>query len=173
MLEQVRLVLAFFPELGGLEIRVGLTRAAHGYASMESLEVWMNPYRLTLQTITHELVHLVQARGLLPGGEKTADLYALARHPALVDDLPGYLKVPEGFVLEWAKGVRARPAGLLHRTARESLALTDTPRRAIRRFESMLAARWDAGDRAAPAPIRSGAPQLPLFGEDPPPVLRS
>lgn len=159
VLDQVRLVRYFFPELGGLAIRVGLTRAAQGYASLEDDTIWMNPYRLTHLTVAHELIHLVQNRGSIPGGEKTADLHALARHLTLVDDLPGYLRVPPELVRRWKPG-RLPFGRLLHETAKEAIAGSDgKPRRAIHLFEKRIDRRWEeargelVGGKTMAAPI--------------------
>ena len=110
LLRMVRAVRLLFPELGDASIRVGLTRAASGYASLEGRTIWVNPYRLSRHTIAHELVHLLQSRGVVPGGEKTADLHALARHETLADDLPGDPAVPDGRA---RRGGRGGPAGPL------------------------------------------------------------
>ena len=142
VLDRVRRVRYFFPELSGLTIRVGLTRAARGFASSDEMTVWMNPYRLSHLTVAHELVHLVQNRGLIPGGEKTADLHALARHRSLVDDLPGYLAVPAELRRRWDPE-RIGLGRLIHETAREAIDESDgKPRRAILRFEKNLLQYW-------------------------------
>ncbi len=162
VLDQVRRVRYFFPELLGLTIRVGLTRAARGYASTEEMTVWMNPHRLSHLTVAHELVHLVQNRGLIPGGEKTADLHALARHRSLVDDLPGYLAVPAELRRRWDPE-NARLRKLIHETARASLAESEgRPRRAIHRFEKNLIALWRR-DRLELLPETTRSSQEELF----------
>lgn len=162
VLDQVRRVRYFFPELYGLTIRVGLTRAAQGFASTEKMTVWMNPYRLSHLTVAHELVHLVQNRGLIRGGEKTADLHALARHRSLVDDLPGYLAVPAELRRLWDPDNR-RFRRLIHETAREALAEGEgRPRRAIHRFEKNLLALWRR-DRLEMLPEKTRGFQEELF----------
>jgi hypothetical protein len=92
---KVRYTLAFFPELQGRRFGVGLTRQAQGLASLDEFSIWLNPAGLSLHTIAHELTHLLQARGLVPGGERSCDLFALARHPSLNDSRPNYLVLPD------------------------------------------------------------------------------
>lgn len=142
VLESIRQVRLFFPELDGLCIRVGLTQSAAGFASREEPCIWINPRRLVRHTIAHELVHLLQNRGLVPGGEKAADLFALARHPVLVDDLPCYLSVPRSLAERWSeRGVEI--SSLLHRTAREAVSRrTEGERRYLAWFEQQLRERW-------------------------------
>jgi len=122
VLTQVRYVRRFFPELDGERLKVGLTRSAAGLAELEGRKLWLNPQRLALHTIAHELVHLLQGRGLVPGGERSADLFALARDVTLVDRLPHYLEVPAR--LAGARGDWLRPgvAAELHRLAGQALA---------------------------------------------------
>jgi hypothetical protein len=78
----------------------------------------------------------LQARALVPRGERACDLHALARSAALVDAAPSYLAVPAA--------LRARPlapgaAALLHRAAREALAARAAgDRRYLKRFERAL-----------------------------------
>jgi hypothetical protein len=94
-LEKVRYVLRYFPEFGGSQIKVGLTRAASGMAVPGGFEIWLNPFRVSYHTIAHELVHLLQTTGgLVPQGERSCDLYSLARHWTLNDVIPSYVKIP-------------------------------------------------------------------------------
>jgi hypothetical protein len=162
VLDLVRQVRAFFPELDGFPIRVGLTRRAAGYASLgEDPVIWINPRRLRRHTIAHEFVHLLQARGLVPAGEKSADLFALARHPALADDLPCYLRVP--WKLRTAPAAeQARVAGLLYRLAREAASRRDAGQRTyLRWFERAFEAQWKE-IRTSPE-VPAEAPQQRLF----------
>ena len=130
ILERLEFVRRFFPELADGTVRVGLAqkRGVLGWGSMdpERPGVWVRPRRLYLFTIAHEFTHLLQARDLVPRGERSCDVYALARTPLLVDHAPSYLSLPKSFR-------RARP------TPAQAQALCDCARRA-------LAAR-EAGDR--------------------------
>lgn len=142
MLHLIRQVRGFFPELDGCSIRVGLTRSAAGFAAKEELCIWVNPYRLSLHTIAHELVHLLQFRGDLPQGERAADLFALARHPVLADDAPCYLRVPRS--LANASGTaRPRALSLLHGVAAEAVRRREAGLRTyLQWFEEELKRRW-------------------------------
>jgi hypothetical protein len=134
-MRKVRYVRRFFPELDDLALKVGLTRRAAGLAEIEGDRLWLNPNRLSLHTIAHELVHLLQGRGLVPRGERSCDLYALARDVTLVDALPYYVKVPT--VLGDKQGwLRTGAAAPLHHLAREAIDRRGAGcRRYIRWFE--------------------------------------
>lgn len=113
----------FFPELEGVTVRVGLVRkrGVLGWGSLapESPGIWVRPRRLNAFTIAHELTHLLQARGLVPRGERACDLWALARSPLVVDTPPGYLRLPAR--LRRQRSLAPREAALLHRTARSAV----------------------------------------------------
>jgi len=142
----------FFPELDGITIRVGLAqkRGVLGWGSLdpEAPGIWVRPRRLEYFTIAHELTHLLQARKLVPGGERQCDLWALARSPMLVDTVPSYLKLP--------RGMRARPmssalASALCEAARRAIAARESgDRRYLIRFELELRT-LPAGTGGAPA----------------------
>lgn len=132
-----------FPELDGITVRVGRTqsRKAHAWASLDPAApaIWIKPGALTRFTIAHELMHLLQARGLAPRGEKSADLHALARHPGLIDKRPAYLRVPR---ILFSVGGDPRPgvSERLHLAARRAIEESNgRPRRAIRQFEEAVA----------------------------------
>jgi hypothetical protein len=94
-LEKVRYTLRYFPELEGERIKVGLTRAASGMAVPGGFEIWLNPFRTSYHTIAHELVHLLQRKGAgVPQGERSCDVYSLARHWTLNDVTPSYVDIP-------------------------------------------------------------------------------
>ncbi len=113
----------FFPELEGTTVRVGLARkrGVLGWGSLhpDHPGIWVRPRRLDAFTIAHEFTHLLQARGLVPRGERACDLWALARSPLLVDAPPGYLRLPAE--LRRRRLLRPRDAALLHRAARRAL----------------------------------------------------
>ncbi|HWN82453.1 MAG TPA: hypothetical protein VNM87_10185 [Candidatus Udaeobacter sp.] len=124
VMSKVRYVRRFFPELEDLALKVGLTRSAAGFAELEGDRLWLNPNRLSLHTIAHELTHLLQGRGLVPRGERSCDLFALARDLTLVDSIPYYLRVPAK--LADARGwLKPGAAAALH-----ELAVAATVRRA-------------------------------------------
>ena len=99
--------------------------------------IWLRPRRIDLFTVAHEMIHLLQARGLVPRGERQCDLWALARSPLVIDSPPTYLKLPR--VLK-QRPVRAEHAALLHRTACEWIAAREGgDRRYLQRFEAAIA----------------------------------
>lgn len=163
VLQTVQQVRTFFPELDGIGIKVGLTRRAAGLAGREEPAIWINPHHLTRHTIAHELVHLLQFRKLLPLGERSADLHALARHPALVDDSPWYLKVPRSMTTATGP-LSAKVPGLLHGLACEALRRREEGLRTyLRWFEAELDRRWRLvrASSGRPAAPKQGG----LFGE--------
>lgn len=136
--ERLEFVRGFFPELDGITVRVGLARkrGVLGWGSLhpDHPGIWVRPRRLDAFTIAHELTHLLQARRLVPRGERACDLWALARSPLLVDTPPGYLRVPAG--LRRQRLLQPREAALLHRAARRALEARDSGKRGyLRHFE--------------------------------------
>lgn len=145
--QRLDFVRGFFPELDGISIRVGLARARNvlGRGSLDPDEpgIWIRPRLLHTFTIAHELVHLLQARDHVPGGEKACDLYALARSHLLVDSAPTYLKVPDE--LREAKELDAATRMLLHRIAVLSVSERETGRRQyLRYFERTFAKEFSS-----------------------------
>jgi hypothetical protein len=137
-LESVR---AHFPELDRISVRVGRTqsRKAHAWASLDPRvpAVWIKPGSLRKFTVAHEFMHLLQARGLVPRGEKMADLHAIARHAELIDKPPAYLRVPR-ILFDVDGSPRPGVPALLHRTANQAIEESQgRPRRAVRTFESL------------------------------------
>jgi hypothetical protein len=121
--ERIEFVRGFFPELDGMTIRVGLARkrGVLGWGSLhpDHPGIWVRPRRVDAFTVAHELTHLLQARGLVPRGERACDLWALARSPLVVDTPPGYLRLPAE--LRHQRTLEPRDAALLHRAARRAL----------------------------------------------------
>ena len=139
-LEAVR---AHFPELDGVAITVGLTKRRNvlGLASLgREPAIWIRPRRIHRFALAHEMVHLLQARGLVPGGEKAADLHALARSADYCDVAPFYLAVPRR--LRGPKGQLVPGAApVLHALAARAVAERrgKTARGAVRAFERAAA----------------------------------
>ncbi len=135
---ELELVRARFPELAETTVKVGLTkrRAILGLAAMgDEPCIWLRPRRLSRFVIAHEFVHLLHAKGLAPGGEKTADLLALTRGASLIDVAPSYLAVPAAFLLP-GRDRRVTPTGAERLCTLATLALAGrTARAAIRWFE--------------------------------------
>jgi hypothetical protein len=95
LLRKLHYVRRFFPELHGKTIKVGITRSASGLAVPGGIEVWFNPFQLSHHTIAHEFTHVLQGSGGIPGGERSCDVYAMARHWTLNDSIPTYVKIPK------------------------------------------------------------------------------
>ena len=97
LLEKLHYVRRFFPELDGRTIRVGLTRTAAGLAVPGGCELWVNPSQTTNHSLAHEFVHLLHGKNDVPTGERSCDVFALARHWTLNDSPPFYVRVPAEF----------------------------------------------------------------------------
>jgi hypothetical protein len=147
ILEYLEFTRRFFPELEGVSIRVGLAlkRGVLGWGSLDPDRpgVWVRPRRLQVFTIAHEFTHLLQARGLVPRGERQCDLWALARSPLVIDAAPNYLKLPRALR-------RGRPtndqAHALCAAARAAIAAREAgDRRYLARFEAALAESHGGG----------------------------
>jgi hypothetical protein len=138
-IEKVHYVLRYFPELEGKRLKVGLTRAASGMAVPGGNEIWLNPFRVSYHTIAHELVHLLQRSGAgLPVGERSCDVYSLARHWTLNDVAPNYVKVPAA-MLEVDGTLSPRSARIVYEVAAEALEKREGGfRRYIAFFESRV-----------------------------------
>ena len=146
--ERLEFVRRFFPEIEALTVRVGLVRRRGilGWGSLDPDQpgVWVRPRRLEHFTIAHEFTHLLQARGLVPRGERACDLWALARSPLLVDHPPGYLRLPAA--LRRLRQLDHAQATVLHRVARRALEARERgDRRYIQRFEHEIVERWKGG----------------------------
>ncbi|MFI5370475.1 MAG: hypothetical protein ACHQ52_02880 [Candidatus Eisenbacteria bacterium] len=140
--ERLDFVRAFFPELDGITVRVGLAQkpGVLGWGSLDPDQpgVWVRPRRLDHFTIAHELTHLLQARGLVPRGERACDLWALARSPLVVDHPPSYLRLPAG--LRHKRRLDTAEATRLSALAREAIAARAAgDRRYLQRFERAAA----------------------------------
>lgn len=144
VLEHVEYARRFFPELDGLTIRLGFAQkpGVLGWGSLDPEQpgIWVRPRRLHLFTVAHELTHLLQARELVPRGERACDLHALARSPLLIDTPPSYLALPRS--LRRARVSEAQ-AHALCALAREALAAREAgDRRYLQRFEHAVAERF-------------------------------
>jgi hypothetical protein len=140
--ERLEFVRSFFPELDGITVRVGLVLkpGVLGWGSLDPDQpgIWVRPRRIETFTVAHEFVHLLQARDLVPRGERACDLWALARSPLLVDHAPGYLKLP--MTVRRAKPLGTETAVALTRLAREAIAAREAgDRRYLLRFERAAA----------------------------------
>ncbi len=138
LVRKLRYVRRFFPELAGRTIRVGLTRSAAGLAVPGGDELWVHPSQTSYQSLTHEFVHLLQGRNEVPGGERSCDVFALARHWTLIDSPPFYVRMPVEFQTPSGK-VRPECARLICSVARRAVEMRRTGRRNyIAYFEKTL-----------------------------------
>lgn len=156
--ERLEFVRAFFPELDGITVRVGLARkpGVLGWGSLDAAQpgIWVRPRRLDAFTIAHELTHLLQARGLVPRGERACDLWALARSPLVVDTPPGYLRLPAE--LRRCRTLDTRQAAILHRAAVAALAAREHGERAyLKSFEREIARAFGRRRTSGVKPARS------------------
>lgn len=151
ILERVEFVRRFFPELDGRTVRLGLARkpGVLGWGSLDPDQpgIWVRPRRLDHFTVAHEFTHLLQARRLVPSGERQCDLYALARSPLLNDMPPGYLRLPRA--LRACRRLTVAQSAYLCEAARRAIAAREAgERRYLRRFEDEVAAAWRNGTLA-------------------------
>ncbi|MDE1835590.1 MAG: hypothetical protein KGJ23_03125 [Euryarchaeota archaeon] len=125
LLEAALEVAPAFPELAG-EVRLDLLPSSSRYRGLTfALErpprVAVRPHSRTpialRATLAHEFVHLLQPpHGDIPGGERSCDLYAMARVGSRYPHPPAYLRLPRGLARAWAQW-----APLAQTLARESL----------------------------------------------------
>src|SRR5438093_2859205 len=139
---RLEFVRRFFPELDGCTVHVGLAqkRGVLGWGSLDPDRpgVWVRPRRLEYFTIAHELTHLLQARKLVPLGERACDLWAMARSPLVIDAPPGYRELPRRLRTRRAFGPRV--ARILHDGARRAIvARACGERRYLQVFEREMA----------------------------------
>ena len=140
--ERLEFVRRFFPELEALTIRVGLAekRGILGWGSLDPARpgIWVRPRRLDCFTVAHEFTHLLQARELVPRGERACDLFALARSPLLIDHPPGYLRLPRALM---RRRLELPAAQRLFEAARRAIEARDRgERRYLLAFESEIRA---------------------------------
>ena len=139
--ERIEFVRYFFPELEGITVRCGLAKkpGVLGWGSLDPEQpgIWIRPRRLEYFTIAHELTHLLQARRIVPRGERACDLWALARTPLVIDTPPGYLRIPRA--LRKRKLSSDEAARLCDAARRAIEARIAGDRRYLKRFEEELA----------------------------------
>lgn len=149
VLERVRYVRRFFPELDGDTIKVGITRAASGMAVPGGNEIWLNPSHPSYHTIAHEFIHLLQKRGLdIPQGERACDVFSLARDWTLNDVAPSYVRVPAG-ALRPDGTITSAGARLVHRVATDAL---ERRRAGMRNYISWFESQLRDVARSLPLP---------------------
>ena len=153
VLKRLSYVRRFFPEFGELTIRVGLTKVASGMAVPGGNEIWFNPNEISYHAISHEFIHLLQGRYGIPTGERSCDLFSMARHWTLNDMAPYYVRIPRHFFDTRGHTAPAH-ARLLYAVACRSLELKrNGVRNYIAYFERTIAAgdAWNRVEIQQPA----------------------
>jgi hypothetical protein len=111
---------SFFPELEGKTVKVGITINVDGKADLKSKAVFFRSRNVSFYVMGHELTHLLQETDKVPKGERSCDIFTLARRVEFCDEAPSYVKVPKRLLDE--KGfVRKEYRGLVHETAKTAL----------------------------------------------------
>lgn len=160
LVRKLHYVRRFFPELDGQTIRVGLTRTATGLAIPGGAEVWVNPPQTSYHSLAHEFVHLLQGKNGIPTGEKSCDVFALARHWTLNDSPPYYVKFPAEFRTSAGK-IRPECARLIWAIARRALEMRkEGTRNYISYFEKTLEHHRPSPPRPHKTAPRRAEPQL-------------
>ncbi len=138
LVRKLHYVRRFFPELDGKPIKVGLTRAASGMAVPGGDQLWINPAQTSYHTLTHEFVHLLQGTHGVPAGERSCDVFALARHWTLIDSPPYYVRRPVAYHTTRGE-IRPGCAMLIYSVARRAVDMRKTGlRNYIAYFEKAL-----------------------------------
>ncbi|MEE9150247.1 MAG: hypothetical protein V3U20_00235 [Thermoplasmata archaeon] len=137
-LDRLDLARNLFPELDSETVKVGITLNADGKADSKSKAVYFRSRNVSFYVMGHELTHLLQESGKVPKGERSCDIYTLARRDRFCDESPNYVKVPKRLLDE--KGfIRMEYRGLVHETAKTALTLRSSGRkRYISLFEKTL-----------------------------------
>jgi len=92
-----------FPELDSATLTIGYTKRHLGVAIRDNMTIRLNPYHPSYNTIGHELTHLLQGRGAIPGGEVQCDIWTLARSPLFLDEAPTYLPLGTKLKSNWLR----------------------------------------------------------------------
>jgi hypothetical protein len=138
LIRKLHYVRRFFPELDGRTLKVGLTRAASGMAVPGGDQLWINPAQTSYHSLTHEFVHLLQGSHGVPAGERSCDVFALARHWTLIDSPPYYVRLPVEYHTTGGE-VRPECAMLIYSIARRAVDMRKTGlRNYIAYFEKAL-----------------------------------
>ncbi len=111
---------SFFPELEGETVKVGITINVDGKADLKAKAVYFRSRNVSFYVMGHELTHLLQEMGKVPKGERSCDIFTMARRVKFCDEAPSYVKVPKRLLDE--KGlIRKEYRGLVHETAKTAL----------------------------------------------------
>lgn len=137
----------FFPELQGETVKVGITVNVDGKADSKSKAVYFRSRNVSFYVIGHELTHLLQEMGTVPKGERSCDIYVLARGVEFCDEAPNYLKVPKR-LMDGRRYIRREFRGLVHETAKAAITMRALGKRQyISWFEKELEDIFDLKSR--------------------------
>ncbi len=117
-----------FPELEGQTVKVGITINVDGKADTKSKAVYFKSRNVSYYVIGHELTHLLQEMGKVPKGERSCDIYTLARRIDFCDEAPTYVKVPRR-LLDERGFIRKEFRGMVHETAKTAVTMRELGRR--------------------------------------------
>lgn len=138
--ERILEVRTHFPELDGTILTFQAAKQNpyfEGLAEWSTATVKLTPNGWTCRyIIAHELTHMVQQYvKTIPHGERSCDLYTIARSPALMDRPPYYLSIPREMYAAWD----ADTARYCHDAARMAIKKrSEGTRQYIKWFEETL-----------------------------------
>ncbi|UCE39123.1 MAG: hypothetical protein JSW00_07875 [Thermoplasmata archaeon] len=137
----------YFPELACETVKVGITVNADGKADLKGKAVFFRSRNVSYYVIGHELTHLLQEAGDVPKGERSCDIYTMARELKFCDEAPNYVKVPKR-LLDDRGFIRKEYRGLVHETAKTALIMKNMgKKRYISWFERNLVEICGGDDR--------------------------
>jgi hypothetical protein len=119
-LKRLDVARSYFPELAGETVKVGITINAPGKADIVGKGVFFRSRNVSNYVMGHELTHLLQGSGHVPKGERSCDLFTLARQVEFCDEAPNYIKVPRR-LLDDRRFIRTEFRGMVHETAKAAL----------------------------------------------------
>jgi len=162
---------SYFPELEGETVKVGITINAPGKADIVGKGVFFRSRNVSYYVMGHELTHLLQGSGHVPKGERSCDLFTLARRVEFCDEAPNYIKVPKR-LLDGRGYIRKEFRGMVHETAKAALVRKEMGRKNyIAWFEKELPSICGEVDsrpleppkRKKESPFRAGQVKLEHF----------
>jgi len=111
---------SYFPELKDEKIKVGITVNVDGKADPQGRAIYFKSRNVSFYVMGHELSHLLQEMGKIPKGERSCDLFTLARSTVFCDEVPSYVKVPKR-LLDGKGYIRKEFRGMVHETAKTAV----------------------------------------------------
>jgi hypothetical protein len=168
IIDRLNQVRKHFPELRSVTITVGVSVSADGKAAKEVHGVWFRSRTASRYTIAHEFIHLLQGRKGIPSGERSCDLFTMARHVSFCDQAPNYLKIPHR-LMDGRRYFHPWVSRRAHKLAIKAIAMRKKGHRQyIAWFEKELKKLHEPGRRRPPVSQKSPgricafvAPSLP------------